>query len=80
MQSKVILTVTGALILLPAIYFYFFEFSQMPFAERVWTSLFQSVTPRTAGFNTADLTLISEAGQMLMIMLMLTGGCTATYV
>lgn len=74
MQSKVILTVTGALILLPAIYFYFFEFSQMPFAERVWTSLFQSVTPRTAGFNTADLTLISEAGQMLMIMLMLTGG------
>lgn len=74
MQSKVILTVTGALILLPAIYFYFFEFSQMPFAERVWTSLFQSVTPRTAGFNTADLTLMSEVGQMLMIMLMLTGG------
>ena len=71
MQSKVILTVTGALILLPAIYFYFFEFSQMPFAERVWTSLFQSVTPRTAGFNTADLTLMSEVGQMLMIMLML---------
>lgn len=74
MQSKVILTVTGALILLPAIYFYFFEFSQMPFAERVWTSLFQSVTPRTAGFNTADLTLMSEVGKMLMIMLMLTGG------
>ncbi len=43
MQSKVILTVTGALILLSAIYFYFFEFSQMPFAQRVWTSLFQSV-------------------------------------
>ena len=56
MQSKVILTVTGALILLPAIYFYFFEFSHMPFAERVWTSLFQSVTPRTAGFNTLMLT------------------------
>ena len=74
MQSKVILTVTGALIFLPAIYFYFFEFSQMPFAQRVWTSLFQSITPRTAGFNTADLTMISETGQMLMIMLMLTGG------
>lgn len=74
MQSKVILTVTGALIFLPAIYFYIFEFSQMSFAERAWASLFQSVTPRTAGFNTADLTLISEAGQMLMIVLMLTGG------
>lgn len=74
MQSKVILAVTAALILLPAIYFYFFEFSRLPFPERVWTSLFQSVTPRTAGFNTADLTLMSEVGQMLMIMLMLTGG------
>lgn len=74
MQTKAILTITSAFILLPAIYFYFFEFSQMPFTERVWASLFQSVTPRTAGFNTADLTLISEVGQMLMIMLMLTGG------
>ena len=74
MQSKVILAVTAALILLPAIYFFFIEFSRFPFPERVWTSLFQSVTPRTAGFNTADLTLMSEVGQMLMIILMLTGG------
>ena len=36
--------------------------------------MFQSVTPRTAGFNTADLTLLSEVGQMLIIMLMLIGG------
>lgn len=74
MQSKVILTVTCAFILLPAVYLYFFEFSQTPFPERVWVSLFQSVTLRTAGFNTADLTLVSESGRMLMIMLMLTGG------
>ena len=74
MQSKVILTVTAILIFLPVIYFYFFEFSRLPFPERVWISLFQSVTPRTAGFNTMDLTLMSEVGQMLMIILMLTGG------
>lgn len=74
MQSKVILTVTAILIFLPVIYFYFFEFSRLPFPERVWISLFQSVTPRTAGFNTIDLTLMSEVGQMLMIILMLTGG------
>ena len=42
--------------------------------ERVWTALFQSVTPRTAGFNTADLTRVSEVGQMLITILMLTGG------
>ena len=46
----------------------------MPLTERVWVSLFQSVTPRTAGFNTADLTLLSEVGQMLIIILMLIGG------
>lgn len=74
MQSKVILTVTSALILLPALYFYFFEFARLPFAERVWKSLFQSITPRTAGFNTADLTRISEVGQMLIMILMLIGG------
>lgn len=73
MQSKVILSVTAVLILLPTVYFYFFEFSGTP-EERLWVSIFQAVTPRTAGFNTTDLTKLSEIGQMLMIMLMLTGG------
>ena len=74
MQSKVILTVTAGLIVIPAVYFFFFEFSDMAIGKRIWSSLFQSVTPRTAGFNTADLTLISETGLMLMIVLMLIGG------
>ena len=74
MQSKVILTVTGLLILLPSVYFFFCEFTDLPFAERIWISMFQSVTPRTAGFNTADLTCISEVGQMFIITLMLIGG------
>ena len=74
MQSKVILTTTALLILFPALYFFFFEFGNKPLGERVWSSLFQAVTPRTAGFNTADLTQISEAGSLLTIMLMLIGG------
>lgn len=74
MQSKVIISVTAALIILPAIYFFFFEFSQMEIPERVLASFFQSITPRTAGFNTVDLTLISEVGQMLIIILMVIGG------
>ena len=73
MQSKVILTTTALLILFPALYFFFFEFGNKPLGERVWSSLFQAVTPRTAGFNTADLTQISEAGSLLTIMLMLIG-------
>ena len=74
MQSKVILSTTLSLILLPAIYFYFFEFSGMPLNKRVWSSLFQSVTPRTAGFNVVDLTKISEVGTAITILLMLIGG------
>lgn len=74
MQSKVILTVTGLLILFPFIYFFSCEFSKLPLSERIWASLFQSVTPRTAGFNTADLTLLSEVGQMFTIILMIVGG------
>lgn len=74
MQSKVILSMTAGLILIPAVYFFFFEFSDMAFGERIWCALFQSVTPRTAGFNTADLTLLSETGLMVMIVLMLIGG------
>ncbi len=74
MQSKVILSVTAGLIIVPAVYFYFFEFSSMALGERFWSSLFQSVTPRTAGFNTADLTLLTGTGQMLIIILMLIGG------
>ena len=74
MQSKVILTTTALLILIPAAYFFFFEFSDAPLNERIWSSFFQSVTPRTAGFNTVDLTTISETGCMIMIALMLIGG------
>lgn len=74
MQSKVILSVTAGLIFFPAVYFFFFEFSHLSLGERIWTSFFQSVTPRTAGFNTVDLSLISETGVLLMILLMITGG------
>ena len=74
MQSKVILATTGILLIVPAIYFFFFEFSAEPIGKRILLSLFQSVTPRTAGFNTADLTALSETGQTLTIGLMLIGG------
>lgn len=74
MQSKVVLTTTLFLLALPAAYFYFFEFAALPPAQRLWGSLFQSVTARTAGFNTLDLAAMSEAGQGIMILLMLVGG------
>jgi len=74
MQSKVILVTTASLITIPAVYFFFFELNQLPFWERFWGSWFQSVTPRTAGYNTIDLTLMSETGQTLTSLLMIIGG------
>jgi trk system potassium uptake protein TrkH len=83
MQSKVILVVSGILIVLPAVWFYFAEFGNdvwgtMSVKERLLCSLFQSVTARTAGFNTVDLTQVSEPGIMLMILLMMIGGSTGS--
>ena len=74
MQSKVILIATGLLIVLPALFFYFAEFADLSFGKRLLASLFQSVTTRTAGFNTVDLTKMTHAGLFLMIPLMLVGG------
>ena len=73
-QSKLVLIVTAALIVFPAVYFFFFECGDLPVTERILASLFQSVTPRTAGFNTINLTAISDTGLYLMIILMLIGG------
>ena len=74
MQSKVILCTTALLLIAPPMYFYFFEFADLTQKERLLSSLFQAVTPRTAGFNTVELTDLSEAGQFITIALMLIGG------
>ena len=74
LQSKVILTSTALLILLPTLYFFCFEFKGSTLRERLLLSLFQSVTPRTAGFNTADYTSLSSSGRGLTILLMFIGG------
>ncbi len=78
MQSKVILVTSGLLILLPAMFFFCYEFSQdtwgMSVGERVIASLFTSVTARTAGFNTVDLSKLTMSSLMIMIVLMIIGG------
>ncbi|MBR2768840.1 MAG: Trk family potassium uptake protein [Solobacterium sp.] len=74
LQTKMILSMTLILITVPALYFFFFEFSGLPLKERFLVSLFQAVTPRTAGFNTVQYTDLSEGGLLITIILMLIGG------
>lgn len=78
LQSKLILTTSAILLTLPFIYFFFGEFSAYPLKQRVLLSAFQTVTPRTAGFNTADLTRLSDCGVIVTIILMLIGGATGS--
>ena len=74
MQSKVILSATALLIVLPAALFFLTDFAGLPIGERILVSLFQSVTPRTAGYNTVDLTEMSDTSQAVTTLLMLIGG------
>lgn len=74
MQSKVILTTTCVLILIPFLLFFFLDFSDYPLKERLLNSAFQAITPRTAGFNTVSLTQMNSVSQALIIVLMLIGG------
>lgn len=73
-QSKIILATTALLIVIPAACYFFFEFENKPFGERLLLSFFQAVTPRTAGFNTVAASETSDAAHVMEIILMLIGG------
>lgn len=79
LQSKIALAGTVILVTIPFVYFWFLEFSMPQWAgmsatDKFWASVFRAVTPRTAGFNTVDMTLFGEATVMVTILLMLIGG------
>ncbi|MBQ8425860.1 MAG: Trk family potassium uptake protein [Clostridia bacterium] len=78
MQSKAVLLVSLIITLFPTIYFFIFEFGDMSFGDRLLASFFQAVTPRTAGFNTVDLTMLKEVSIALMIILMMIGGSSGS--
>ena len=74
LQSKIVLSTTLILIVAPAVWYFIFDFSDMPIGDGVLGSLFQAITPRTAGFNTYDLNKLSSSSKAIMIFLMLVGG------
>ena len=74
LQTKIVLLTSAVLVLLPALWIQLFELSELTHGRRILPALFQSVTLRTAGFNTVDLNLFSDSGQAMMIIWMLIGG------
>ena len=74
LQTKIILYTTGVLLVITFLYFWLVEFRDIQMTDRIWYSLLAAVTPRTAGFNTFEYGAISEAGMLVTIVLMMTGG------
>jgi trk system potassium uptake protein TrkH len=79
LHSKVVLSMTGFLIVFGAIVIFIFEYTNphslgpLDFGGKILASLFQSVTPRTAGANTLDLGSMRQATQFFIIILMFIG-------
>ena len=76
-HTKIVIITTAILILSGAILFYIFEWNHIirdvPVLNRILASFFQSVTPRTAGFNTVDIGALTNATILLLIILMFIG-------
>ncbi|MFC5405576.1 TrkH family potassium uptake protein [Cohnella soli] len=78
LHSKVVLSMSGGLILIGAILIFIFEYTNstmasLTFGEKVLAAFTQSVSPRTAGVNTIDLGAMRQATQFVMVILMFIG-------
>ena len=79
LHTKIVLTTSIILIIAGAVIIFLMEFGEIgtqgkSIPEQMLNAVFQSVTARTAGFNTVDLTKLTEGSIFMMIMLMLVGG------
>ena len=73
-HTKVVLLTTAVLILIGVLGLLIFESGKIALVD----AFFQSITPRTAGFNTVDLTTLSSASKFLIIFLMIIGASPAS--
>ena len=83
LHTKIVVTVTGALLIVSTLLYVFFErnnptLESYTAGEKLLVAFFNAVTPRTAGFNTVDMTKFSDSGYLLTVMLMFVGGSSAS--
>lgn len=80
LHTKLTVITSAVLIILSALFLFLFEasssasFQELPFRERLLASLFQSVSARTAGFNTIDIGGLTTGSLFMLIILMVIGG------
>ncbi|UWG96588.1 TrkH family potassium uptake protein [Dehalobacter sp. DCM] len=79
LHSWIVIRTTGLLIAIGAILFFLLEFNNpdtlgsLGYQGKILASMFQSVTPRTAGFNTLNLSALNDTTVLLLIVLMFIG-------
>lgn len=78
LHSKIVLTMTSILIVLGTFVFYIFErklaFKEMSFSSALLNAFFESVTLRTAGFETVSQNAFSSHSTFIAKIFMLIGG------
>jgi len=79
LHSKIVLSTSLILIVLGFAVLLFLEFNSeafnnLSFGDKCFSALFQSVSARTAGFNSVELNDLTEGGKFVMMCLMLVGG------
>lgn len=78
LQTKIVLSVSAILIILGTIAILFFEhFTSKNISNEnigILGAFFQSVTARTAGFNTVDIDALTPSSKFILISLMFIGG------
>ena len=80
LHTKMALSITGFLILVALVVLLVLEWSNpatigdMNLPDKLLASLFQAVTPRTAGFNTLDYAQMQPASILFTLLLMFIGG------
>lgn len=82
LHTRLVLKTTGILILFGMITFFLLEYdgvhAGMSLTDKLLNSLFQAVTPRTAGFNAIDESSLSAASRVITVFLMFIGGSPAS--
>jgi trk system potassium uptake protein len=73
LQAKIVVSVSALLVVMGAVVIVFFE-SRHNVDFGTSDAFFQSITARTAGFNTVDIRSLAPPSRLAMILLMIIGG------
>lgn len=78
LHTKIVLMMTVSVLVVTTVLFMIFEWNNtmvdMSFKEKLYASMFSSVTARTAGFNSIDTAALTDSSKLLTILLMFMGG------